>query len=59
MQKGSVLPSPPNPGTHIPGYGYDQSKKSSTIGIGIRVYILFFFVILDTLFCELFIVKIN
>ena len=55
-----MLPSPPNPGTHIPGYGYDKSKKSSTIGIGIRVYILFFFfVILDTLFCELFIVKIN
>uniref|UniRef100_A0A7N2MFV1 Uncharacterized protein n=2 Tax=Quercus lobata TaxID=97700 RepID=A0A7N2MFV1_QUELO len=31
MQKGPVLPSPPNPGTHIVGYGYDQSKKSSTI----------------------------
>ncbi|XP_050253081.1 uncharacterized protein LOC126699367 [Quercus robur] len=28
---GVVLPTPPNPGTHIVGYGYDQSKKSSTI----------------------------
>ena len=57
MQKGPVLPSPPNPGTHIPGYGYDQSKKSSTIGIGIRVYILFFFrnswhVILWAFYCK-------